>query len=345
MKKILILIGTLNSGGSERVATFLANSLAKKGYDVNLAVLIDSSRCFYPLDERVKITDLTSCKKNPLKIISKLRKIDKTENFDSIIAFFFKFGAIAKIAFPNKNIICREGGDPKNPNRNKTIQKICSLIVSKCNSIVFQTNWEKSCYSKSIQKKAIVIDNPVGVLARRTDEESNQIVTAGRLCEVKNQEELIKAFKIVKSDYHNLELHIYGDGELKKQLLASIDELDLQDAVFIHDAINDLHEKIKNSKIFILPSKNEGMPNSLIEAMLIGIPCICRDFNGSDEVIKNGVNGVIYSSNGDSIQNLATSILSLLQNKDRMLKIGEEGKKQSKRYDPDLILNRWEKLL
>lgn len=346
-KRILLIIGTLNSGGAERVASFLANSLCDLGCTVSIAVIVDAKTKFYKINDEIKIHDLSFCKRNFLRVVKELKKLDKEEHYDTIISFFFKFGAIARLAFSKKkNLICREGGDPLNPERNRIVQFITSLLVKRSNTIVFQTKWQKNYYSKAIQRKSVIIPNPITIKNNfKRDLIDDSIVTVGRLCDVKNQSELIQAFAIVHKDFPKANLIIYGDGPLKDNLLKEINLLHLTKCAKICNATIDIHDRIRNARLFVLCSKHEGMPNSLLEAQLIGIPCITSNFNGADEVVQDRKNGLIYNNQKCGADKLASAIKELLNDNVLYNNVSRCGIECYSKYDPSAVIEQWVKII
>lgn len=112
---------------------------------------------------------------------------------------------------------------------------------------------------------------------KKEDINYSEIVTVARLEPQKNQELLIDAFNIVSNKHKDVVLKIFGEGSLKKKLQNRIDELGLKDKVYLMGTKSDVLNWIKESYCFVLTSDFEGLPNSLIEAMCMGIPCISTD--------------------------------------------------------------------
>jgi glycosyltransferase involved in cell wall biosynthesis len=120
--------------------------------------------------------------------------------------------------------------------------------------------------------------NPVDEVFFKTkfDGVRRNLVTTGRLAPQKNHKMLIKAFAKI-ADKINDDLYIYGEGELRAELEQLVLDLNMQNRIFLPGAVKNVADTIKSAKLFILSSDFEGLPNSLMEAMALGIPCISTD--------------------------------------------------------------------
>ena len=97
---------------------------------------------------------------------------------------------------------------------------------------------------------------------------------------------LIKAFSIFHSLHKNYHLFIYGNEELLNDLKLLAEEKNIQNYVHFEGFCENIHEKIKDAEQFVLSSNYEGMSNALMEAMMMGLPCISTDYSGVGDIIK-----------------------------------------------------------
>ncbi len=345
-KKILIVIGKLGSGGAERNASILANELCRRGHDVTIAHVLESP-VFYNFDSGVKIIDLSTGNKNFIKIGKRIKKLQNKEYFDTIISFFFIIGAITQLFCSGKKVkkICRETGDPHNRDRNKVLYKLFELILTNTDTIVFQNAYQKSCYSKKLQSKSIVINNPITCQEECLgwNPNSTTFISIGRLDVVKDFETMIRAFSLFSKEHHGFSLDIFGEGKEKEHLISLTKELGVSDSVHFCGLTKDVFSKIENARLYLHSSLYEGMPNSLLEAFLFGIPVISSNWSGYDTFLIDQQNCLIFEK--QNYIEMAAKMAYLIDNKDVCLKITANAKSQRNSYDIQTIIDQWERLL
>lgn len=350
--KLMFYINTISFGGAERVMVNLANQFIRKGHDI-IFVTTYKTEQEYELSDRIERkvlldrNDYNFLKKN-FDSTRKLRKIIKTETPDVLVSFMAEsnFRAICSGwgLKTRKLISIRNDPNREYPN---TLFKFCARFLYKfADCVVFQTEDAKKWFSKPIQKKSCIILNQVNEqFFRETPAESHKdIVTVGRLVEQKNHELLIKAFaKIAEKTDDNL--IIYGDGDRKEILLKLVRDLQLEDRVFFHGTISNVSNTVKSAKIFVLSSFYEGMPNALIEAMVLGLPCISTDCpcGGPKELFDGQKNGLLVPLDDEAA--LAEKMMYLIGNETVRTEIGDRAKEAARQFSPDIIYEKWETVI
>ncbi|MCG4879041.1 glycosyltransferase family 4 protein [Amedibacillus dolichus] len=128
--------------------------------------------------------------------------------------------------------------------------------------------------------------------------DNDNIIFLGRLCEDKGIYELLSALQCLKNEYPNILLNICGSGENEK-VLNFIKKRDLSDNVKLIGWVSDLDKatQLKENSIFVLPSKFEAMPVSLLEAMAYENVPICTNVGGVSQIIEDGINGILIKDN------------------------------------------------
>ena len=106
---------------------------------------------------------------------------------------------------------------------------------------------------------------------------------------------LIDAFSIFEKEYPDYTLHFYGKGPLEKELINQVKQLELENKVVFHGFSTKVDEEIRESSMFVLSSNYEGVSNSMVEALALGIPAIATDcpIGGCKMYIKHGENGLL----------------------------------------------------
>lgn len=343
-RKITFVIGNMQRDGAERVISILAEYYCKKGWNVDILTLLNS-RCNYEINTSINLIPI--CRenkpyyKNIAFWIKGIRKYVITKDPDRIVAFIARINIITLISCIGlkKTIIISERNDPMADGRNIFVKFATFVLYKFADTIVFQTRRAQSCFAKSIVNKSVVIPNPVRTLCYASKVKSKKIVAVGRLESQKNHLMLIDAFAKIKEKHREYELYIYGDGSLKNTIEQKVMELGINDSVHLPGNVVNVHEKIADAEIFVLPSNYEGLSNALLEALMMGIPCISTNCSGSDEVINDGINGLLVPV-GDTYA-LANAIEKLIDDPELANCIGKNAKKSSILFDSENVLKYW----
>lgn len=161
----------------------------------------------------------------------------------------------------------------------------------------FQTEQMRDYYTYLPDMKAYVIPNPIlGDLPYcKIAKRNKHIVNFCRVEKPKNLELLIETFLMLHEKYPEYRLHIYGDGSEKEYLKSIVKQKNLDQSVTFFDFTPDVHKKVMSDAMFVSTSNREGISNSMIEAMAIGLPTICTDCHGGGAraIIKDGENGLL----------------------------------------------------
>ena len=350
--RIMFFIGSLVSGGAEKVISILANEYAKKNWNVEIVLLLKNevNRDQFILDRKIVITDLSmkdsSYRKNALKWLSAIRKHIKDTKPDCVVSFVGRINALVLSATIGLDvpILVSERNDPRRDGRSKAMLMYCNLIYHRASLIAFQTEYESHCFSKSLKYKSMIIPNPVSVeQIDGIEAEHHLICTAGRLAKQKNQLMLINSIKILTEKYPTIRCEIYGDGPEKQELQQRINDLKLTQEVCLPGSKTDIHKWVAKSQLFVLTSEFEGQSNALIEAMMLGKPVITTDYPGADEVVENEISGLIVPR-GD-VEALAHAISLLLDDEELYDRLRDGALNKSKVYRLDVVLQQWERAI
>ena len=348
MGKISFFIGDLGRGGAERVISIIANHFVRKGWNVDICLLLDY-KIGYDLNENISIVNLIekdgSYFKRLPKWIKRIRHYLRIRNPDRVVSFIGRINVLVLCSALGLGIktIVSERNDPKHDGRGRIMLSICNMVYHFADAIVFQTKYEKSCFSKSLSNKGYIIPNPVSVKTHNQSPVSKRIVTAGRLLPQKNHSLLIDAIAKLKDEYPDISLYIYGDGILRSELENKVKLLNLSQNVFLPGNIIDLHEKMADAHVFVMSSEYEGLSNSLIEAMMVGLPCITTDYPGADELIQDGVNGLVVSRG--NVDEMVSAIMRIISDEVLCESLRKNAKEESHKYELDVVLRQWDEVI
>ena len=173
----------------------------------------------------------------------------------------------------------------------------------------------------------------------KNDTDKIIIASAGRLNSQKNFFMLIDAFEKAYENHNELELRLYGDGELKQELEQYIEDKKLSENVKLMGRTNDMKSMLESIDLYVLSSDYEGMPNSLMEAMAAGVPCVSTDCpTGPSDLIENEKTGLLVPVNdADSMAKAIEKMLFELEKQ----KIAENGREFVKEnYSAKVIVER-----
>ena len=347
--RIAFFIGHMGEGGAERVISLLANDYADKGWEVDIVMLL-ANRVEHYLCPQVRTISLAGTSqsyiKNAMSWLIRIRNYVKSEKPDRVVSFVGRINALVLTATIGMKVpvIVSERNDPKHDGRGKAMLWYCNTIYHRAKAIVFQNNYEQSCFDNSLKHKGVVVPNPVEVSATKVHMWQDFIVTtAGRLHPQKNQHMLIDAMDIVHRTHPAVKCRIYGDGILREELRSYIEKKNLANIVTLEGNRADIHEKLAECSLFVLTSEYEGLSNALIEAMMVGLPCISTDYPGADELITEGENGMLV--NRRDPQMLAQVILQLVNDKEKTVFLASRAKAAAEVYKKERILRCWHQVI
>lgn len=342
------------AGGAERQIIMLANALAERNNDVSLIVLAQNN-CKYEVSKKVKIINLADYESKGKKAIinrySLLKNTFLRIKPDVSIHYWLQsayLSAYMRKGIPGK-IIYAERGDPSDSEYNGVLGLIRKLAFIKINGFVFQSKGARNYFQERIRLKSIIIHNSISVPFDKYNEpcscREKKIVSVGRLHPQKNQILLIESFSLIADSFPEYVLEIYGEGDLRKQLQVRIDELNLTNRVTLMGTTKQIFDRVYSASLFVLTSDYEGMPNALMEAMALGVPCISTDCKpgGARELIANGYNGYIIPV-GDKMS-LAETIKAMLNNKADAEKMARHGMEIRETLTEPVIFDTWNQFI
>lgn len=348
-KSICVVTRNMAAGGAERVIAQLLTAWCKHGVDCRL-ILLDKKPLFYDIPHNVQLHEIgvlsSSAPVDKLKKYQQVRKIVKQTSPDVVLSLpeeigIFVIGALLGTGVP---VYVSERNDPRTMPYKKITRMLRKCLYPFAAGYIFQTGQAASFFSKRIQKKGIVLPNPLD-LSRVPEPHSGQrrkvVVGAGRMDKQKNFPLLIDAFARFYKTHPEYTLVLYGDGDLREALTEYAHSRLPESAVSLPGRESDLLNKMRDAALFVLSSDYEGMPNVLIEAMACGVPCVSTrcPSGGPEELIENGVNGVLVPV-GD-VAAMAKAMTALIDHPDEAEHMAQKATAIRRGLDAEIVCRQW----
>lgn len=304
MKKICFVMPNMSGGGAQRVVSVIANKLSTEGYDVSILVT-NKNIVEYDLNKNVTLKiGCDSGKKNAKAQIQMIRREMKACPEAVFVSFLDNqnvFTVIAGLGLSNKVIVSQRNDPHQAFQDRKYMRQIDRFLYILADAAVFQTKDAMEYYPKIGRKKYRIILNPLkdDLPERYKGKRTKRVVTVSRLNRQKNLPLAIDAFNQFRMSHPDFVFEIYGKGELEQELKNYVSSLGLDGVIKFKGFCNDVHSKIVDASIFLISSDFEGLSNSMIESMALGIPTVATDcpIGGARMVIRSGNNGYLVPVN------------------------------------------------
>lgn len=360
--KVIFVVSALHGGGAERVIATLANTFSRCKDEV-IILMTAGNEQVYEIESDVEIISLGSASHGKLitrvKRLFLMRRFFKEHSDYRIVSFSTTiniFTILASFGLGMK-VIVSERNDPNQCD----FKVLRNFVYGFGDSFVFQTEDAKKCFSKRIQSKSCVIPNPLpkelpecftedaifenGISEEAKKKREKKIAAVGRLEKQKNHLLLLEAFAGFHERYPEYELHIFGKGCLEGFLKDKAETMEINDKVVFEGFCSDVLKKIRTYSMYVLSSDYEGISNSLMEAMALGLPCISTDcpIGGSAMCIQNGVNGLLVPV-GEK-KPLQQAMEKVAADQKKAAEMGEKASGIRETFAEEKIAEMWEKYI
>lgn len=359
MKILYLLPHITNNGGMERIVINKINYLAGRGYSVYLAYYGNKNeKPFFSINDDVELIPIIDIK-SMNSFLSKIQIIRKVHHYLSVIIANINPDIVVNanvqivswiLPFISRNIpkiielhFSHEGlqimnkeiyGNNKiNIIINDFLRKHFYPLYDKC---VLLTEDDKQEWNF---KNSIVIPNFTQLYSNIKTTYNQRAIVVGRLEYQKNIDILIKAWRYVKDKYPCWSLDIYGGGSCKEELMKLINILNLDDVVKLKGITSRIQDEYYNHSLFVLPSRYEGFPLVLVEAMNFGLPCIGFCIPGNTTIIQDGFNGRIVKER--TPEALADAIIETIKDKNELMRMSKNAVTSIQRFNMDTVMNMW----
>lgn len=342
--KILIIGPNVGMGGVEKASCNLANSFEKNGYSTTYLALIPEPHFFELNSDYIEPVGFNEKKMNFIKTIKYIRRNAKEIQPDYIIAYTKFYAALANFSllFSKYSIIVTERSSPlyQWPKHIDLFCKI-SFLFKRAKGVISQTTIASQFHKKMYgNTKYCVIPNAVREVKFYPEmNRENIILAVGRFHDpCKGFDLLINAFNLI----HNSEWRLVFAGGSKEEAHYLLDKAkpEVVSRIEFLGAVKNMDVVYAKAGIFVMPSRSEGFPNALAEAMASGCPCISFDFTaGAKDIIQNNVNGMLVEP--ENYELLAKAIDELIENKKKRSDFSSKAVSIRDTLDSNLIAKRY----
>lgn len=353
-RTVLLVAHSLGGGGSERVTVNIANHLGRCGWNVVLVPLVHSL-ADYDVSESVEVS-LDLPQGGP-RLVRGLRKLLGVAHLlrsvrpDVVVSLGAGYGYLVCASLLGRSrLVTSLRNDPSALFSGHPFRRLLyALTFGLSTRVVFQTRNAAEYFGKHVQAKSVIVDNPLREGLPRNDDalgmRTHEIVSFGRFMPQKRLDVLLRAFAQVAERLPNYRLAIFGRGPVKNAMIDLAVELGISDRVTIEDFRPDVHERIRNSAMYVSTSDFEGVSNSMLEAMAIGLPAVCTDCppGGAREVIERFGTGVLVPV-GDHTR-VAEAMVSVLSSDVRGDEMIVNGRLLRRELASDVVCDQWRLLL
>lgn len=362
--RLLFCIKTMNNpgGGAERVLTDVAGGLATRGHDVALLSFDIPGGCsFYPIHSKIKRIELgigstndPATVYNTLRRIVALRKNVGVYAPDVVIGFmhsmFIPLGlALVGTSFP---IIASEHIVPEHYRSRFLESLLLHLVPLLAERITCVSDQVRHSYSPFIKNKMITVANPISVNAcGRADASGKQkprkiLLAVGRLNPQKDYVTLIDAFAEIADQLPAWDLRIVGDGEMRPKLESMVAERGLSERIYLPGATQDIVAEYLSAQLFVQSARYESFGLTTAEALAHGLPAVgFDDCQGTNQLIRPGINGDLASGNGYRSATLAKTLKTLMQDDTLRVRLSELSDNLSHECHLENVLTHWEQIV
>ena len=345
--KIAICVPTTSLGGAETMAAQLAKALNKDLFDVSFITNHSLSKTrvldIVTSDRNIKIYSLNEDAGMSLRARKKMMRILKQIKPDVIHTHLHSYPYVMIYAIKHHIPIIHTMHNMPIFESKKLGRIILKFLFKHKFAIpVGISNIISEQIKGLYHVPSYTIYNPVDVSKfdiKKDKQKQFTFITIGRMSEQKNQQLLLKSFRILVNNYKNVKLIFVGDGVLKDDLLKLTNDLKLNDYIEYVGNVNDVENYLKIADAFVLSSIYEGLPMTILEAMAASLPIISTNVGGVKDIVTN--NGILVKVDEND---LAKAMLSLIENEKLCNEFKNNSYENAKNYDLSKIVKEYEEL-
>ncbi len=367
--KVCIIIGSLRAGGAERVAVWLADELDKLGCEVAVVTYSDPINDFYRVPDAVQRDRINVSRKGSslfhkllrnLDRITMLRRYIKQSRASHVIAFMPHESVLATVSCfgLGVRVVVSERNAPWHRSPGKVWERLRRLVYRFSAAQVVQTDKIAQWLRKEVRSSEVfvipnavqwplVVADPVIDPSSYLQPERKILLAVGSKPFQKGLDLLVDAFSIVANDHKEWDLVIlpFRAGNSERHLttegiLQSAESAGIRDRIVLPGFVGNIQSWYEAADIFVLSSRFEGFPNSLIEAMAAGKACVAYACDtGPEEIIRDGIDGLLVREL--TPEALACTLSRVMDDPALRERLAREAPHVAERYAPNSIMTKW----
>jgi glycosyltransferase involved in cell wall biosynthesis len=361
--RLVIFIYSMGDGGAERVTANLANYWAKKNWDITIISIAPISLDLFKLHPAIKRLSLDMSNDSANALAGLSHNINRVKALRALLTEIQPDIALAMMTTANVLLALASWGLPTiktiGSNRNHPpMRPVGTLwhVLRKFTYGLLDANTAMSSEGRdwikqyTCSKRVVAMPNPVSwplplLEPHIPPPETNRrrIIGVGRLVEVKGFAALINAFGALAEKHLEWDLIILGEGPLRPALENQVEQLGLQSRISLPGRAGNVGEWYAKADVYVLSSKFEGFPNTLVEAMAYGLAPVSFDCDtGPRDIIRHEIDGLLVpAQNADEL----TKALDKVMSDDALRKkYAEKALEVRERFSMVNIVAQWEKL-
>jgi len=364
--RLLIFIFSMGSGGAERVSANLANYWATKGWDITIVTLSQQSLDFYELHPAVKriALELTSESANALtglwqnicRVIA-LRRMLRQIKPDIALGMMTTANVLLALAawgLPNLRTIGAEHNHPPQLPIGYIWETLRHHTYGLLNAVTALSSEGKDWIKTNTNARNVsLIPNAVtwplsGQEPRISpnalyQSERRFLLAVGRLEAQKGFDWLIEAFANLADEHPDWDLVILGEGSLRQMLEETVRKSDLEHRIFLPGRAGNMAEWFESADLYVMSSRFEGFPMTLVEAMAHGLAAVSFDCDtGPRDIIRHELNGLLVPP--EDVTELTAALDRLMSDALTRQRFAERAVEVRERFSMEKVAGMWEKL-
>ncbi|MDA1100690.1 MAG: glycosyltransferase family 4 protein [Proteobacteria bacterium] len=358
MHDIALIIGHMGNGGTQRVFATMSNRWSECGRKVCVITQAAPATDFYALHPSVKRLVfgrredsnklLRGLIRNIARISSLRQALREADARVSLAAMpsTAVLTILAGIGLPTR-VIVAERNDPSRQSHGLIWDLLRRLLYPRAALVTANSKGVLDSLKAYVPEHLLeLLPNPIQPHTRKMNGGARRpiILNVGRLHAQKAQDVLIEAFASIADDFPQWRLAIAGAGKLEHSLRELAEKCGVARRVDWLGEVTDIWKHYEEASIFALPSRHEGMPNALLEAMNAGLPAIVTQASpGPLELVEDQIHGLVVPV--DDPAALATALRTLIGDPALRVEQGRAGRERSKAFELDAVMRRWEQVL